>query len=104
MRLKLILALAIACGFATAASADEDDFPAYARPTSFDQSPIEQMRSGAADQLKASGFKASADKVRSKSRSPLPFFNDILGTTDYATFNQQLIFLGPSRTMILLGK
>jgi len=104
MRLQLILALAIAGGFATAASADNDDFPPFSQPTNFDQSPIDQMRSGAADQLQAHGLKVSADKVRSKSRSPLPYFNDILGTTDYATFPQQLRFHGPSGSMILLGK
>jgi|GEM_PF-3254056 len=54
---KLVLALAIAAGFATAAVAS-DDFPPFSQPTNFDQSPIDQMRSGAADRLRASGFKA----------------------------------------------
>jgi hypothetical protein len=102
MRLNLVLTLAIACGFATVALAD-DDFPPYSQPTNFDQSPIEQMRSGAADQLQSRGFKISADQVRTK-RFPLPFFGDILGTTDYATFNQQVIFLGPSGVPLLLNK
>lgn len=104
MRLKLTLALVIGCGLTSLALASDDDFPPYSQPTNFDLSPIEQMRSSAADRLQASGYRVSAEAVRSKSLAPLPFFNDILGTTDYAMFNQRLIFLGPSRTMILLGK
>lgn len=104
MRLRLILAMAIGCGLTSFAAADDDDFPAFARPTNFDLSPIEQMRSGAADQLQARGYKVSADAVRSKTRAPLPFFNDVLGTSDYTTLNQPVIFLAPSGKMILLGK
>ncbi len=104
MRLKLILALAIAGGFAIAASAS-DDFPPFSQPTNFDQSPTDQMRSGAADRLRASGFKASADTVQVNKRSSLPFFNDILGTSDYATFNQQVNFLVvPGRKSIFWSK
>jgi len=48
-------------------------------------------------------FKASADELRSP-RIRLPYFNDVLGTSDYTTLNQPVIFLAPSGRMILLGK
>lgn len=102
MRLTIILALAIVGSFATVAPAD-DDFPPFSQPTNFDQSPIDQMRSGAADRLRASGFKASADELRAP-RIRVPYFNDVLGTSDYTTLNQRVIFLAPSGRMILLGK
>ncbi len=103
MRLKLILAVAIVGGFTSLALAGDDDFPPYSRPTNFDQSPIDQMRSGAADTLRASGFKANANQLRSP-RIRVPYFNDVLGTSDYTTLNQRVIFLAPSGKMILVGE
>ncbi len=106
MCVKFILVLSIGCGLASVALAD-NDFPAYANPTNFGQweSPIQQMRSGAADQLQATGFQSSAQILRSTvTRPSLPWFNDVVGKPDDHTRNQRVIFFAPTGSMILLGK
>ncbi len=60
-----------------------DDFPPYTRPTDLDRfyGPVNQMRLDAADQLKASGFHASAQAIRANSgQSRLPYLDDVMTT------------------------
>lgn len=106
MRLVLGLTMAIVAALATMnssiAAADDDEFPAFARPTNFDLSPIERTRIGAVDQLRATGHQGTAAKVQSKTRPGLPFFTDMLGTSDVDLYKQQLSFLGPSGKRIRL--